>query len=99
MKTVYQYDVAGIYIGPTTADESPREPGVFLVPARCTTAVPPAEFPEGRWPRWNGSTWDLVTRPRPASPEPAADPVAKLRAFLEQNPDVAALVSPAQDQP
>ena len=68
MKTVYQHDVAGLYIGPTAADESPLEPGVYLIPARCTTAPPPAELPEGRWPRWNGSTWDLVTLPRPASP-------------------------------
>lgn len=96
MKTVYQHDVAGLYIGPTAADESPLEPGVYLIPARCTTAPPPAELPEGRWPRWNGATWDLVTRPRPQSAEPAADPVAKLRIFLAQNPDVAALIAPAQ---
>ncbi|MNZ14600.1 hypothetical protein D3C78_315280 [compost metagenome] len=88
----YQYDRAGLYQGDTEADESPLEPGVYILPARCTLTPPPAEVPEGRWPRWNGVAWELATQPTPA---PELDPVAKLAAFLNENPDVAALLQPA----
>ena len=95
-KTVYQYDPAGLYMGETEADESPLEPGVFLLPARCTFVAPPADVPEGRWPRWNGVAWALVRR-RAAPAAAEADPVEKLRAFLAGNPDVAALLSAGGD--
>ena len=51
---VYQYSPAGLYQGETVADESPLEPGVWLMPARTTRVAPPSEYPEERWPRWNG---------------------------------------------
>lgn len=89
----YQYDRAGLYQGETIADESPMEPGVHLLPARCTLKAPPAEIPADRWPRWNGVAWDLVNRPRPAAAPAEEDPVAKLQAFLAANPDVAALLT------
>jgi hypothetical protein len=90
---VYQYDAAGLYQGEATADESPLEPGKYLIPARCVT-VPPPEIPEGKHPRWNGSRWDLVNAPR-LSPDISLpeDPIVKLQEFLAQNPDVAALIS------
>lgn len=88
----YQYDSAGLYQGEFLADESPLEPGVFLLPARCTTAPPPQDLPATHCPRWNGTTWDIVNRPQlPAG----TDPVAKLAEFLAQNPDVAALIAGA----
>jgi hypothetical protein len=89
-KTAYQYDHAGLLQGFTEADESPLEPGVYLLPARCTL-VPPPDATEDTWPRWNGSAWQLVTRPAPAT-STESDPVAKLRDFLNANPDVAALL-------
>ena len=85
----YQYDRAGLYIGPNEADESPLEPGVYLLPARCTLTAPPADVPDGQWPRWNGTAWALVARTTPANDN---DPVAKLAAFLAANPDVAAIL-------
>lgn len=88
---VYQYDPAGIYQGTTEADESPLEPGVWLMPARTTAVPPPADAPEGRRPRWNGSRWDLVV----AAASRHEDAAVKLAAFLDANPDVAALL----DQP
>lgn len=88
---VHQYDLAGLYQGETIADQSPLEPGVWLLPARCTFVAPPQEIPGDRWPRWNGVAWDLVNRPRPSAPA-EEDPVAKLQAFLSANPDVAALL-------
>lgn len=88
----YQYDRAGMYAGITVADESPLEPGVFLLPARCTLTSPPDDVSDDKWPRWNGTAWVLVARPAPA-PANDNDPVAKLAAFLAANPDVAAIVN------
>lgn len=88
-KIVFQTDNAGHYAGQTEADESPMEPGVYLVPRGCITAAPPTEWPADKWPRWNGHEWQLVTKPAAAT---ESDPVAKLRAFLAANPDVAAVL-------
>lgn len=84
----YQLDAAGLLIGETVADESPLEPGVFPMPAGCIDTAPPAEWPDGQWPRWNGIAWYLVPKPVSA----ALNPVEKLAAFLAENPDVAALI-------
>jgi hypothetical protein len=91
-KPAYQFDRAGLYVGATVADESPMEPGVYLVPAGCTLDAPPAEVPDDKWPRWNGKAWNLVNRPATAATANDNDPVAKLQAFLASNPDVAALL-------
>lgn len=88
----YQYDLAGMYVGVTEADESPLEPGVYLLPARCTLVPPPAEVPADQWPRWDGVKWRLVNRPVPANDNEKIDPLEKLRAFLTNNPDVAELL-------
>lgn len=89
-KIVYQYDVAGMFICQTEADESPLEPGVFLIPARCVEVAPP-ESSGDQWPRWNGAKWELIT-PAPSNDNQPVSPVEKLRVFLDENPDVAALI-------
>ncbi|WP_417733911.1 hypothetical protein [Roseovarius sp.] len=88
--TAYQFDASGFYRGQTSADESPLEPGVFLLPARCTLIPPPADVPAERWPRFNGAAWVLVNKPEALT---TPDPVVKLREFLAANPDVAALIA------
>jgi hypothetical protein len=89
-KTVFQIDRAGMYLGVTEADESPLEPGVFLMPARTVEAAPPDSWPDDQCPRWNGVEWLLVSKPTAdAAKAEAAD---KLRAFLAANPEVAELV-------
>lgn len=105
-KPVSQLDRAGHFTGLTVADESPMEPGVWLMPAGTVDALPPGEldaqggftpaWPEDKWPRWNGVSFDLITKPNlQAEPSPAE----KLAAFLASNPDVAALVGAQQTNP
>lgn len=89
-KIAYQTDRAGMYLGTVDADESPLEPGVFLMPARCVEIAPPDTWLDAQWPRWNGVAWDLVTNP--AISAPPVDAAAKLRTFLQSNPDVAELI-------
>lgn len=90
-KIAYQYDAAGLYQGEVEADPSPLEPGVFLLPGRCTFSPPPEDVPADKWPRWNGVGWVLARRRSgPAAADP--DPVDKLREFLNANPDVAKLL-------
>lgn len=89
-KIAYQTDRAGMFSGTTEADESPMEPGVYLLPAGATLIAPPDEWPADQWPRFNGKQWQLV--PKPILPVNENDPVAKLAAFLKDNPDVAALL-------
>lgn len=89
-KTVYQTDRAGHYVGETMADESPLEPGVYLMPSGTVAKAPPETWPDDKWPRWIGKRWELIQKPTSANTE---DPVAKLAAFLAANPDVAELIS------
>ena len=64
-KTVFQTDAGGVYLGETVADESPLEPGVWLLPAGCVEVAPPevgqrqAAVFDGDWklvPDWRGVT-------------------------------------------
>ena len=58
-KLVYQTNHLGIFIGAVTADESPLEPGVYLIPGGCVETEPPA-IPEHKAAWWNGQAWQLV---------------------------------------
>lgn len=61
-KTVYQLDAEGNYVGPAIADESPLEPGVFLIPGGCITLAPPKAI-DGKVRRWDGKRWRQVEVP------------------------------------
>lgn len=72
----YSYnEVTGQYTGSDEADESPLEPGVFLLPAYSTATEPPAPQ-EGFIRTWNGSAWTQVAvppAPEPVTPEPPTE--------------------------
>jgi hypothetical protein len=67
MKTVVQLDANGYFIGTTTADESPKEPGVYLMPAKSIDADIPT-IPNGMRAKWNNE-WIFENIPEP-EPEP-----------------------------
>ena len=83
---IYNYAPdTGIFYAEALADESPLEPGVFLIPAFATTLKPPkaafpkvAVFQNGKW-----IVEKLTPAPKPESipePEPPAEltPAEKL---------------------
>jgi hypothetical protein len=59
---VYQTDPDGYYVCPVEADESPLEPGKFLIPAGAIEEEPPEAGP-GEIQLWNGYRWELVLKP------------------------------------
>lgn len=80
MKIVYGYDSdSRVYTGPTEADESPLEEGVWLYPAHTTETEPP-EFREGFNRVFKEDNWDYeeIVIPEEPEPEPEPDPVTIL---------------------
>lgn len=75
-KTVSQLDADGYYVGPVIADESPLEPGVWLIPAGAVDASPP-DVPDGQRAVWSGAGWALDAIPEP-EPEPEPEPAPEL---------------------
>jgi len=63
-KVISQLDDDGIFVGPVIADESPLEPGVWIIPARAVDAPPP-KVPVGKLARWNGEKFIFETLPKP----------------------------------
>jgi hypothetical protein len=72
MKQVIQLDAAGYFVGFATADESPLEPGVFLIPGGCIDVAAPT-VPEGQCAKWDGA-WVFENIPQP-EPEVESEPV------------------------
>lgn len=68
---VYHYDpTTGVSTGfSSEADESPLEPGVFMIPAYATEQQPP-EAAEGQVAVFLGDMWQLENIPPPPAPEP-----------------------------
>jgi len=78
MKIYHYHPDSAAYLGDSTADESPLEPGVFLVPAHATV-IPPPEVAEGKQAVFTGARWILQPIPQPeAAPPPPALTEAQL---------------------
>lgn len=56
-KQVSQLDADGYFVGVTFADESPKEPGVFLLPGGAIDKEPPKNIEAGKRYRPWGSGW------------------------------------------
>ncbi|MDK2769926.1 MAG: hypothetical protein KYX69_19685 [Sphingomonas sp.] len=76
---VYQTRPDGVLIGYAEADESPLQPGVFLIPGGCVVEEPPT-FGEGNRARWDGDAWVIepadIDQPAEPAPDPGAIPAA-----------------------
>jgi len=71
----------GVYLSSGQADESPLEPGVWLLPAHSTTQQPPQPG-AGEQAVWVDSAWQVQPIPEP-TPEPTPDPVPPLVPIIE----------------
>jgi hypothetical protein len=68
MKNAYSFhSETGVFIGVEFAQESPLEPGVFLLP-RSSTFVEPPKVAEGKQAVWNSETWEVQDIPPPPEP-------------------------------
>ena len=64
---IYHYNATtNVLIGSSDADESPMEPGVFLIPAYATEIAPP-DVQDGQQAVFDGSTWVLEPIPIPVN--------------------------------
>lgn len=71
--TIYHYNSdTGEFVGSSEAEESPREPGVFLIPLHATIEPAP-EIPEGKRAIFSDDHWTLEDIPTPG-PEPEQEP-------------------------
>jgi len=63
------------FVGVSDADESPIEPGVYIVPAHATMMPPPSPPLEGETWVWKGNAWEAELLPIVEEPEPEEPPV------------------------
>lgn len=65
---IYNYDPeTNQYNFSSVADESPLEPGEYLIPAYATTIAPPTAD-ENTAPFWTGSAWEIRSTLEPEPP-------------------------------
>ena len=97
------------YLGEGQADESPLEPGVFLIPAHATATAPPAAV-AGKVRAFEAGAWVQRDPPAvPGEPLPTAEEVAAREAMekkareqaiaLDALPDLLAYIAAKADAP
>lgn len=81
---VSQLDDDGYFVSAVMADESPLEPGVYLIPGGAVDVAPPSVLP-GKRAKLVGDSWVLEDLPSDlvddAANRPSADPVVVLRSL------------------
>ena len=86
---IYHYNPdTGIYVGEGVADESPLEPGVWMIPANSVTTAPP-DAGENQFIVFNNGNWEVNTVPEPEpesepEPEPESPTPQQLRQWAFQ---------------
>jgi hypothetical protein len=79
-KPVSQLDADGYFVGFAIADESPLEPGIFLLPGGCVDEIPPA-IPDGYRAKWDGGSFSIEMIPVEESPPPTPPTLEELKAI------------------
>lgn len=69
---IYHYNNDGTFVAVGKADQSPLEPGVFLIPAYATTIAPPVAV-DKQIRKFNGTSWGYVPVVAPDIP-PTLEP-------------------------
>lgn len=84
-KTVYQLDDDGFLVGQTVADESPLEPGVFLIPRGCIE-IAPLPLLEGKHQKFLNGAFEYVDAPPPPEtpPQEPTEPAITPLQFIER---------------
>ena len=86
MQTVYHWNPENNqYVGCSKADESPLEPGVFLIPAFATLTAPSSEPADGQVHVWDAASCAWTCQDPPADPADEKDPA--LPPIPEELPD------------
>lgn len=75
---IFNYDATGRFTCESTAEESPLEPGVFLIPAQATT-TPPPEVAAGFEAICSGNDWSIQHIPKKPIEEIAKPTAADIR--------------------
>jgi len=91
---VYQTDSNGYFSGIVQADESPLEPGVWLLPGGAVDEVPP-QCGAGEIARWYMGGWQIESLPKnpdapPPEPETPEEIKDRLTAFIDDYVEAAA---------
>lgn len=78
MKLVCQLNSSGVFVGMVQAQESPLEPGIYLIPGGAVDSPQP-EIPTNHYAQWNGAGFDILEIPPEFEPEP--EPATELEPY------------------
>ena len=97
---IYHYNSEGRFTGSTEANESPLEPGIFLIPANATSIEPPT-FDSGFMAVFGGEAWniiDITLEVPPIEQTPPEQPKTQAELLQIQNDALKVLVVTLQKQ-
>lgn len=69
MKVYHYHPETNEFLGEGLADESPLEPGVYLIPAQATVKEPPRTIKPSQYVVFDGENWVVYEKPSPTTPE------------------------------
>lgn len=104
-KIAFQTDDQGFYVGQVPCQESPLEPGIFLIPRGATEIMPPTNLPSGMIQKFDFQEmkWNVVENPAVVAKrleeeaKKAQEEAAKIKATEEETSPFS-LLSPGDRQ-